>query len=60
MRVAGHEALVFVDDIQNMAQVIADHAQAGDVVMCMGAGSIGQVPAQVLALVAQRNNTVKS
>jgi len=60
MRVAGHEALVFVDDIQNMAQVIADHAQAGDVVMCMGAGSIGQVPAQVLALVAQRNTTEKS
>jgi UDP-N-acetylmuramate--alanine ligase len=60
MRVAGHEALVFVDDIQNMAQVIADHAQAGDVVMCMGAGSIGQVPGQVLALVAQRNTTVKS
>jgi UDP-N-acetylmuramate--alanine ligase len=60
MRVAGHEALVFVDDIQNMAQVIADHARAGDVVMCMGAGSIGQVPAQVLALVAQRNTSVKS
>jgi UDP-N-acetylmuramate--alanine ligase len=60
MRVAGHEALVFVDDIQNMAQVIADHAQAGDVVMCMGAGSIGQVPAQVLSLVAQRNINVKS
>ena len=60
MRMAGHEALVFVDDIQNMAQVIADHAQAGDVVMCMGAGSIGQVPAQVLSLVAQRNINVKS
>ncbi len=50
MRVAGHEALVFVDDIQKMAQLIADNAQDGDVVMCMGAGSIGQVPAQVLAL----------
>jgi UDP-N-acetylmuramate--alanine ligase len=60
MRVAGHEALIFVDDIQNMAQVIADHAQAGDVVMCMGAGSIGQVPAQVLAMVEQRNLTLKS
>ncbi len=56
MRVAGHEALVFVDDIQKMAQVIADQAQAGDVVMCMGAGSIGQVPAQVLALVQQRKS----
>jgi len=56
MRVAGHEALVFVDDIQNMAQVIADNAQAGDVVMCMGAGSIGQVPAKVLALVQQHKS----
>ncbi|MGI9151711.1 MAG: UDP-N-acetylmuramate--L-alanine ligase [Limnohabitans sp.] len=55
MRVAGHEALVFVDDIHKMAQVIADHAQDGDVVMCMGAGSIGQVPSQVLALVQQRS-----
>ena len=56
MRVAGHEALVFVDDIQKMAQVIADHAQDGDVVMCMGAGSIGQVPAKVLELVQQRKS----
>jgi UDP-N-acetylmuramate--alanine ligase len=56
MRVAGHEALVFVDDIQKMAQVIADNAQAGDVVMCMGAGSIGQVPAKVLALVQERKS----
>jgi UDP-N-acetylmuramate--alanine ligase len=56
MRVAGHEALVFIDDIQKMAQVIADNAQAGDVVMCMGAGSIGQVPAKVLELVQQRKS----
>jgi UDP-N-acetylmuramate--alanine ligase len=56
MRVAGHEALVFVDDIQKMAQVIADNAQPGDVVMCMGAGSIGQVPAKVLELVQQRKS----
>jgi UDP-N-acetylmuramate--alanine ligase len=39
-----------VEDIQKMAQVILDNAQDGDVVMCMGAGTIGQVPAQVLAL----------
>ena len=53
MRVSGHDALVFVEDIQKMAQVIADNAQDGDVVMCMGAGSIGQVPTQVLALMQQ-------
>ena len=50
MRVAGHEELIFVEDIQKMAQVIVDNARDGDVVMCMGAGTIGQVPAQVLAL----------
>ncbi len=50
MRVSGHDALVFVEDIQKMAQVILDNAQDGDVVMCMGAGTIGQVPAHVLAL----------
>ena len=55
MRVAGHEALIFVDDIQKMAQLIADNAQQGDVVMCMGAGSIGQVPAQVLALTSPQS-----
>ena len=55
MRLSGHDALIFVDDIQKMAQVIVDNAQQGDVVMCMGAGSIGQVPAQVLALTSQPN-----
>jgi UDP-N-acetylmuramate--alanine ligase len=50
MRVAGHDELMFVEDIQKMAQVIVDNARDGDVVMCMGAGTIGQVPAQVLAL----------
>jgi UDP-N-acetylmuramate--alanine ligase len=48
--------LVFVDDIQKMAQLIADNAQGGDVVMCIGAGSIGLVPAKVLALVQQHKS----
>ena len=50
LRVAGQDNLLFVEDIGQMAATIAHNAQAGDVVMCMGAGSIGQVPAQVLAL----------
>ena len=40
--------LVFVDDIADMAQVIVDNAQGGDVVLCMGAGSIGAVSGQVV------------
>ena len=50
LRVAGKVEPVFVDAIADMAQAIVDNARAGDVVMCMGAGSIGAVPAQVLAL----------
>jgi UDP-N-acetylmuramate--alanine ligase len=55
MRVAGQDNLLFVDNIQDMAQAIVDNAQDGDVVMCMGAGSIGQVPTQVLALVEKKS-----
>ena len=50
LRVAGQVEPVFVDDIADMPQAILAHARAGDVVMCMGAGSIGHVPAQVVAL----------
>jgi len=51
--VAGKVEPVFVDAITAMAQAIVDNARAGDVVMCMGAGSIGAVPAQVLAMVSE-------
>jgi UDP-N-acetylmuramate--alanine ligase len=50
LRVAGKVEPVFVDAIAAMAQAILDNARAGDVVMCMGAGSIGAVPAQVVDL----------
>jgi len=50
LRVAGKVDPVFVDDIAELPQAIADHVGAGDVVVSMGAGSIGQVPAQVLEL----------
>jgi UDP-N-acetylmuramate--alanine ligase len=50
LRVAGRIEPVFVDDIAAMAQTILDNARDGDVVLCMGAGSIGAVPARVLEL----------
>ncbi len=50
LRVAGKLEPVFVDDIVAMPQAILDNARAGDVVMCMGAGSIGGVPAKVVEL----------
>ncbi len=50
LRVAGQDAIQFSQDTEQLAQLIAQQAQDGDVVMCMGAGSIGSVPARVLAL----------
>lgn len=48
IRVAGKLEPVFVDDIQDLAQALLDNAHDGDVMVCMGAGSVGQVAAQVL------------
>ncbi len=53
LRVAGKVEPVFVDAIAAMPQAIVDNARNGDVVMCMGAGSIGAVPAQVVAMVLE-------
>ena len=50
LRIAGKVEPVFVDDIAAMPQTILDNAQAGDVVLCMGAGSIGAVPGKVVEL----------
>ncbi|SCC92237.1 UDP-N-acetylmuramate:L-alanine ligase [Thiomonas sp. X19] len=50
LRVAGKTEPLFVDDIKAMPQAILDSAHAGDVVVCMGAGSIGAVPQQVVDL----------
>ncbi|HSV51049.1 MAG TPA: UDP-N-acetylmuramate--L-alanine ligase [Burkholderiaceae bacterium] len=53
LRVAGKLEPVFIDDIAAMPQAILDNARDGDVVMCMGAGSIGAVPAKVVELGAK-------
>ena len=53
LRVAGKVEPVFVDQIAQMPQAIIDNAQPGDVVLCMGAGSIGGVPARVVEQFAQ-------
>ena len=50
LRVAGKVEPVFVDEIATMPQAILDNARDGDVVLCMGAGSIGAVAGQVIAL----------
>ena len=50
LRIAGRVELLYVDDIAGMPQAILDNAQDGDVVLCMGAGSIGAVPARLCAM----------
>jgi UDP-N-acetylmuramate--alanine ligase len=50
LRVAGRVDPVFVDDIAALPQVIKEQAKDGDVVIAMGAGSMGGVPAKVVEL----------
>jgi UDP-N-acetylmuramate--alanine ligase len=50
LRLAGKVDAVFVDEIKDMPQVIAEQARDGDVVVAMGAGTIGNVPARVVEL----------
>jgi UDP-N-acetylmuramate--alanine ligase len=47
LRVAGAVEPVFVEDIAQMAEAIRRAARDGDVVLTMGAGSIGNVPTQL-------------
>ena len=53
LRVAGKVDPVFVDDIADMPQTIVEQVRDGDVVISMGAGSIGHVPAQLRELLQQ-------
>ena len=57
LRLAGKVEPVFVDDIEAMPQAIVDNAQGGDIVMCMGAGSIGLVPGKVTAMLEAAQRT---
>ena len=50
LRVAGKVEPVFVDEIANMPAVIVANARDGDVVLCMGAGSISTVAARVVQI----------
>jgi len=47
IRVTGKLEPIFVEDIASMPQQIADVARDGDVVITMGAGSIGSVPGKI-------------
>jgi UDP-N-acetylmuramate--alanine ligase len=47
VRVAGKVEPIFVESIEDMPAAIRDVVRDGDVVITMGAGSIGQVPARL-------------
>jgi UDP-N-acetylmuramate--alanine ligase len=50
VRVAGKVEPVFVADVNELPDELASFILNGDVVLCMGAGSIGQTPARLAAL----------
>ena len=52
LRVAGKVDPLFVDEVAGLADAIAGQARDGDVVIVMGAGSIGGVAAQVVERMA--------
>ena len=54
LRVSGKVDPVFVDEIDAMPQAIVDQVRAGDVVIAMGAGSIGNVPPRVCEMLGAR------
>ncbi|MBQ0132002.1 MAG: UDP-N-acetylmuramate--L-alanine ligase [Comamonas sp.] len=54
VRVAGKVEPIFVEKIADLPRAIADNAQSGDVVLCMGAGSIGAVSSQVVEMLENK------
>jgi UDP-N-acetylmuramate--alanine ligase len=59
LRVAGKVEPIFVDDIAEFPQTAIDNAQAGDVLLCMGAGSIGAVPGKIADLLQNQELLVQ-
>jgi UDP-N-acetylmuramate--alanine ligase len=47
LRVAGKVEPVFVEDVNDLPAALVDFVRDGDVVLTMGAGSIGQVPGRL-------------
>ena len=50
LRVAGRTEPVFIDDVAALPRAVREVARDGDVVLCMGAGSIGTVAQRVVDL----------
>ncbi len=50
LRVAGKVEPVFIDAVQDLARGVLQFVRAGDVVIVMGAGSVGSIPGELIAL----------
>ena len=53
LRVAGRVEPIFVEQVTDMPRAIADNAKSGDVVLCMGAGSIGAVAGNLVEMLSK-------
>ena len=53
LRVAGKVEPVFVDEVAELPEAIAQNTRDGDIVICMGAGSIGAVAGKVAELLKE-------
>jgi len=60
VRVAGKVEPIFIEQVGDLPQAIVDAARPGDVVVTMGAGSIGTVPGIVARARSAGNNTQAS
>jgi len=58
LRIAGKVEPIFVDDILAMPQAAIDNARDGDVLVCMGAGSIGAVPGKIADMLTVKGAAV--
>jgi UDP-N-acetylmuramate--alanine ligase len=54
LRIAGKVDPVFIDDVSELPRAVLEHARGGDVVIAMGAGSIGAVAGQVIEVMGSR------
>ncbi|MDZ7918781.1 UDP-N-acetylmuramate--L-alanine ligase [Rhodoferax sp.] len=54
LRIGGKVEPIFVDEIAAMPQAAIDNARDGDVLMCMGAGSIGAVPGKIAEMLQKQ------
>ena len=58
LRIAGKVEPIFVDNILTMPQAAIDNSRDGDVLVCMGAGSIGAVPAKIADMLTVKGAVV--